>query len=119
MSHRSLLLAVFPAVVVADNHELPVWEIALAAGAGGLALLLLCFGAYECYRINNRKEAAAPAPLTAPAPDPEPPSMVKTVTDNVSSAMTKLASVVAPSKPPEVFPPRKSCPAPLRGSSRV
>lgn len=118
MSHRSLLLAVLPAVVVADNHELPVWEIALAAGAGGLALLLLCFGAYECYRINNRKEAAAPAPPLA-TPDPEPPSMVKTVTDNVSSAMTKLASVVAPSKPPEVFPARKSCPAPLRGSSRV
>ena len=69
MSLSAILLSASPAVAQDAEEEMPLWEIALAAGSGGLGLLILCYIGFAWRRsrkATTTADASSATPTTAP-----------------------------------------------------
>jgi hypothetical protein len=80
-SARILVLCAPTLVAASETSDMPLWEVALISGSGGLALLLLVYAVCQCY--SSRR--APNAPLEA-----------VTVTANRASAPAPAKKVSAP-----------------------
>ena len=112
---KTTLFFLLPATVAAsEDSDVPLWEIALAAGSGGLALLLLVYALFQCRRpgpkaletvvvgkpaavtANGKKPAtsAKPAVETAKKPATSAKPAAETANGKKPAASAKPAGVV-------------------------